>query len=75
MAGRVWVVALVLALAAWCGPAGAQDGKAIGNITDDQELKELSSNAFQLFNKEGKYKEATGVLLTPIKAATMMPSG
>ena len=64
MAGRVWVIALFLALAAWYGPAGAQDGKAVHNISDDQELKELSSKTFQLFNKEGKYKEATGVLLT-----------
>ena len=68
MAGRVWVVALVLALAAWCGPALAQEGKAVQDITDDKELKELGSKAHQLF-KDGKDKEATDLTLAALAIA------
>src|SRR5262245_63505360 len=68
MAGRVWAIAFVLALAAWCGPAAAQDGKAVRNLTEDKELKELGSKARQLF-KEGKDKEATDVALAMLAIA------
>jgi hypothetical protein len=65
MAGRVWAIAFVLALAAWCGPAVAQDGKP---VREDKELRELGSKAHQLF-KDGKGKEATDVALAGLAIA------
>jgi tetratricopeptide (TPR) repeat protein len=65
---RVWVVALVLALAAWCGPAVAQDGKPVRDLTEDKELRELGSKARQLF-KDGKGKEAMDVALAGLAIA------
>jgi hypothetical protein len=43
MAGRLWVVVLVL-LAVWCGPAGAQ-------TEIPEELQELRSELFKLFSE------------------------
>src|SRR5262245_46349256 len=68
MAGRVWAIAFVLALAAWCGPAVAQDGKPVRNLTEDKELRELGSKASQLF-KGGKGKEATDVAMAGLAIA------
>jgi tetratricopeptide (TPR) repeat protein len=42
MAGRLWVIALVLAVAAWCGPATAQSDVP-------EELRELRKEVYELF--------------------------
>src|SRR5262245_35973985 len=68
MASRVWPIAFVLALAAWCGPAVAQDGKPVRDLTEDKELRELGSKTHQLF-KDGKDKEATDVALAGLAIA------
>jgi hypothetical protein len=61
------VVALVLLLARACS-AVAQVGKAVRDLTDDEELRELGSKANQLL-KDSKGKEATDVALAGLAIA------